>query len=80
MRPHAPPCPETPALTLQFTLPGSSGLRSPVSEWDTAPLLRPRAWCQQSESGTSARAPNKAQTSAVTGSWHQAERAQGTVR
>lgn len=34
--PHMPPCPETPALTLQLTLPGSGGLHSPISEWEMA--------------------------------------------
>ena len=74
------PCPETPALTMQLMIPGSGGLCSPTSEWEMAPLLLPRAWCQQKESGTSARASNKALTSVVTGSQDQAVRAQGIVR
>lgn len=72
-----PLCPEMPTLTM---LPESGGLRSPISEWETAPLMLPRAWCQQIESGTSARASNKALTSVVTGSQNQVVRAQGPVR
>lgn len=74
-----PPCPENPALTMQLMLPGSGGLRSPISEWETTRLLLSRAWCQERESGTSARAFNKALTGVVTGSQDQAVRTQGTV-
>lgn len=48
-RPHMPPCLGTTALTMQLMFPGSGGLHSPISEWEMAPLLLPRVWCQQRE-------------------------------